>query len=225
MWTVAIKHFQDTVIRAPFSGIVTEKFADPGDFVTPTTSGSSVSGATSSSILSLASTYQVVANVAETDISKIKVGQLVTITADAYTDKTFKGKVAQVAARASVTSNVTSLKVRVNFTDSETLLLPSMNVNAKFDAGKLNNVLVVPTVAIARQSNGTGVQVLTENGSTRFVPIKTGVTYGNKTEVRSGLQVNEKLLVSAPSDSKKGGSPRAMGSRPPGGMGGPLGGL
>jgi HlyD family secretion protein len=48
---------EDAVIRAPFSGIVTSKYADPGDFVTPTTSGSSVSSATSSSILSLASTY------------------------------------------------------------------------------------------------------------------------------------------------------------------------
>lgn len=49
---------EDAIIRAPFSGIVTAKYADPGDFVTPTTSGSDVSSATSSSILSLASTYQ-----------------------------------------------------------------------------------------------------------------------------------------------------------------------
>ena len=60
---------ENTIIRAPFSGIVTAKYADPGGFVTPTTSGSEVSSATSSSILSLASNYQVVAKVAETDIS------------------------------------------------------------------------------------------------------------------------------------------------------------
>ena len=211
---------QDTVIRAPFTGIVTSKYSDPGDFVTPTTSGSSVSGSTSSSILSLASTYQVVANIAETDISKIKLGQSVSITADAYPDKTFKGK---VAAQATVATNVTSVKVKVDFTDPETLLLPSMNVDAKFNAGELNNVLVIPTVAIARQSNGTGVQVLTENGSTRFVPIKTGATVNNKTVVQSGLQGNEKILVSAPSNSNKnsntnkGSSPGGMGGPPPGG--------
>jgi HlyD family secretion protein len=212
---------QDMVIRAPFSGIVTSKYSDPGDFVTPTTSGSSVSGSTSSSILSLASNYQVVANVAETDISKIKVGQPVTITADAYPDKTFKGKVAQVAAQATVTSNVTSLKVRVDLTDPETLLLPSMNVDAKFDAGNLNNVLVVPTVAIAREENGTGVRVLTETGRTRFVPIQTGLTVGNKTEVRSGLEGNEKVLVSAPRGFNRGSN---RGSRS-GGMGGGYGGM
>lgn len=212
---------EDMVIRAPFSGIVTAKYADPGDFVTPTTSGSLVSSATSSSILSLASTYQVVANVAETDISRIKVGQSVTITADAYSGKTFKGKVAQVGAEATVTSNVTSVKVRVNLIDPE-VLLPSMNVDAKFDAGKLNNVLVVPTVAIARQESGTGVQVLTENGGTRFVPIQTGVTVNDKTEVSSGLQGNEKVLVSAPPGSSfSTDSNSSNQGGPPGGMGGP----
>ncbi len=184
----------------------------PGGFVTPTTSGSDVSSATSSSILSLASNYQVVANVAETDISKIKVGQSVTVIADAYADKTFAGKVAEVAPQATVTSNVTSFEVRVNFTDTENLLRPGMNVNAKFDAGKLNNVLVIPTVAILRQNNGTGVRVLTENG-TIFVPIETGLTINSKTEVRSGLQGNEKVLLSAPSGSQRNSNI----NRPPGG--------
>lgn len=217
---------RDTIVRAPFSGIVTAKYADPGDFVTPTTSGSEVSSSSSSSVLSLAATYQVVANVAETDIGRIKVGQPVAIKADAYPDKTFKGKVSQVAAQATVTSNVTSFKVRVDLIDPETLLLPGMNVDAKFDAGKLDNVLVVPTVAIARQKNGTGVQVLTETGETRFVPIETGITVNNLTQVRSGLQGNEKVLVSAPpgysgsnnSNSRNRGGFPFGGGRPPGGF-------
>ncbi|BAY82639.1 RND family efflux transporter MFP subunit [Calothrix parasitica NIES-267] len=206
---------ENTVIRAPFSGIVTAKYADPGGFVTPTTSGSEVSSATSSSILSLASNYQVVAKVAETDISKIKVGQSVTVIADAYSDKTFKGKVAEIAPQATVTSNVTSFEVKVDFTDPETLLRPNMNVNAKFDAGKLSNVLVIPTVAILRQKSGTGVRVITEKG-TKFVPIKTGLTINGKTEVRSGLQGNEKVLLSAPSGSQRNRN------RPPGGGPPPL---
>ena len=209
----------DMVIRAPFSGIVTAKFANPGDFVTPTTSGSTVSGATSSSILTLAANYQVVANVAETDIGRIKVGQPVEITADAYPDKNFTGKVASVAAQATVTSNVTSFKVKVNFTDPKHFLLPGMNVDTKFDAGSLNNALVIPTVAIARQQEGTGVQILTKNGGTRFVPIQTGTTINNKTQVLSGLQGNERVLISAPPGSanksrnsrNRGGSPGGMG--------------
>jgi HlyD family secretion protein len=210
---------EDSIIRAPFSGIVTEKYADPGDFVTPTTSGSAVSGATSSSILTLAATYQVVANVAETDVGRIKVGQPVEIVADAYADKTFTGKVASVAAQATVTSNVTSFKIRVDFTDPKHLLLPGMNVDAKFNAGSLNNVLVIPTVAIARQQEGTGVQVLTKDGGNRFVPIQTGTTINNKTEVLSGLQGNERVLISAPPGNANQGRSSNRGSYP-GTMGG-----
>ncbi|WP_199320376.1 efflux RND transporter periplasmic adaptor subunit [Leptolyngbya sp. FACHB-261] len=211
----------DTVIRAPFIGIVTSKYASPGDFVTPTTSGSSVSSATSSSVLSLASNYQVIANVAETDIGKIKIGQLVNIQADAYSGQAFKGKVAQIAAQATVETNVTSFKVRVDFADPQKLLRPGMNVNAQFDVGKLNNALVIPTVAIVRQQNGTGVLVMTEAGRPRFRPVETGVTVGNQTEVRSGLTGNEQVLVSAPrqpSQSRSGGP-----SLLPGFGGGPSG--
>ena len=116
-----------------------------------------------------------------------------------------------------MTSNVTSFEVKVNFTDPETLLRPNMNVNAKFDAGKLNNALVIPTVAILRQKRGTGVRIITEKG-TKFVPIKTGLTVNSKTEVLSGLQGNEKVLLSAPPGSRR----NSNNNRPPGG--GPPGG-
>ena len=189
----------DAVIRAPFSGIVTTRYADPGDFVAPATSASETSSATSSSILSLASTYEVEANVAERDISKIKIGQPVIIKADAYADQTFTGKVVQIAAQATVTTNVTSFKVKVSIlSDSKHLLRPGMNVDAEFQVGKLNKALAIPTVAIVRQQGGEGILVKSATGRPRFVPIQTGVTVGNQTEVKSGLTGDEQILISAP---------------------------
>ncbi|HEY9630381.1 MAG TPA: efflux RND transporter periplasmic adaptor subunit [Coleofasciculaceae cyanobacterium] len=188
----------DAVIRAPFSGTITKRYADPGDFVAPTTSASDTSSATSSSILSLASTYQVVAKVAETDIARITVGLPVTIKADAYPDQTFEGRVAQVAAEATVTSNVTSFDIKIDIlSDKQRLLRPGMNVDVEFKAGELANVLTVPTVAIVRQQQGEGVMIMTESGP-QFTPIKTGATVGNETEVRSGLEDNQQILLSAP---------------------------
>jgi HlyD family secretion protein len=215
----------DAVIRAPFSGIVTTRYADPGDFVAPATSASDTSSA---------STYEVEANVAERDISKIKVGQPVTLKADAYADQTFTGKVAQIAAQATVTTNVTSFKVKVSIlSDSKRLLRPGMNVDAEFQVGKLDDALAIPTVAIVRQQGGEGVLVKTATGRPRFTPIQTGVTVGNQTEVRSGLTGNEQILISAPSQSSgsqsgrlpipglgggsRSGGGNASGARPPGG--------
>lgn len=209
---------EDTVIRAPFSGIVTKKYSDPGDFVTPTTSGSDVSSASSSSILALASTYQAVANVAETDINRIKIGQSVTLQADAYPDQTFQGRVAQIAPQATVEANVTSFQVKVDLTDPRRLLRPGMNVDVKFNAGQLNDVVVVPTVAIVRQQNGSGVMVLGATGRPQFMPIETGVTVGRQTEVKSGLDGDEKVLISVPQTrSPSGGSSGPLSPRLPGG--------
>ena len=190
----------DTKIRAPFSGIVTRKYADPGAFVTPTTAGSAVSSATSSSILSLASKNQVVANVAESNIAQIRLGQNASIQADAYTGKTFTGKVSQISPQSIVQQNVTSFEVKASIVDDEKKMLRSgMNVNVEFKAGELKDVLVVPTAAIVRQQKETGVFVAGgEDGKPQFVPIKTGMTVDDKTEVRSGLKGNEKVFISLP---------------------------
>jgi HlyD family secretion protein len=156
----------DTVIRAPFSGIMTRKYADPGAFVTPTTAGSAVSSATSSSILALASRNQVVAKVAETNIPKIKLGQSVTIAADAYPDQSFQGKVTQIAAQSTVEQNVTNFEVKMSIADPQNFLRSGMNANVEFNVGSLSNVLVIPTVAIVRQEEGTGVLIAGRRGQT-----------------------------------------------------------
>ncbi|WP_430676853.1 efflux RND transporter periplasmic adaptor subunit [Leptolyngbya sp. AN10] len=187
----------DTVIRAPFSGVITRKFADPGSFVTPTTSSSAVSSATSSSILALASTNQVVAKVPETSISRLKVGQRVTIEADAFPGKSFTGTVVQLAKQSTVDQNVTNFEVKTSIDDRQNNLQAGMNVNVKFDVGKIDNALVIPTVAIVRQVEGTGV-LLAREGRPQFQKITTGATIDDKTVVESGLEQGDRVLISFP---------------------------
>ncbi|MEJ1932556.1 efflux RND transporter periplasmic adaptor subunit [Nostoc sp. NIES-2111] len=198
----------DTILRAPFDGVVTQKFADPGAFVTPTTSGSAVSSATSSSILALASRNEVVANLSESNIAKIRLGQQVTIRADAYPGVTFEGKVSQIAAQATVEQNVTSFQVKVSLSDPKRLLRSGMNVSADFQAGQLENALVVPTAAVVRRENATGVFISSGNGQPVFTPIETGVTVNRFTEVKSGLKGNERVLLSFPPGMRPQSAPR-----------------
>ncbi|HIK19411.1 MAG TPA: efflux RND transporter periplasmic adaptor subunit [Leptolyngbyaceae cyanobacterium M33_DOE_097] len=189
----------DTVIRAPFDGIVNRIYADPGSFVTPTTSGSEVSSATSSSILAIASRNQVMAKVAETSIPKIKLGQTVLIEADAYPGRTFQGKVTQVATQSVVEQNVTNFEVEMALNDPKTELRSGMNVNVNFQIGNLSNALVIPTVAIVRQEEGTGVFLAGgDNARSQFQKIQTGPTVGDKTVVESGLQEGDLVMLSFP---------------------------
>ncbi len=193
----------DMTIRAPFSGIIGRKFADPGSFVTPTTAGSAVSSATSSSILSLASTNEIVAQVAEADIAQIRLGLAATIQVDAYSGKTFTGRVTQIATQSDVVQNVTSFQVKTSVPDPQRLLRSGMNVTVAFAAGELKNVLIVPTGAIVQQNNAQGVFVAKDRGGSVFVPIVVGTTVNDKTEVKSGLTGNESVLLSFPPGTRK----------------------
>lgn len=196
-------NLNDMVLRAPFRGVVSRKFADPGSFVTPTTAGSAVSSATSSSILSLASTNQVVAQVAEANIAQIRMGLVTTIQVDAYPGKSFTGEVRQIAIQSNVTLNVTSFEVKTSVSDPQHLLRSGMNVTVEFKAGELKNALLVPTAAIVQQTNAQGVFVAQDKGDPVFVPITVGITMNDKTEVKSGLTGNERVLLSFPPGARK----------------------
>jgi HlyD family secretion protein len=189
----------DTIVKAPFTGVVTKKYSDPGSFVTPTTAGSSVEGSASNSILTLASTYQVVAYLDEANVARVKVGQPVKITADSYPDRTFSGTVSQVAAQATTTSNVTSFEVKVSLdAAAQQLLKVGMSVETEFQVGQLNNAILVPSAAIVRQQNGTGVYVVGQDKQPVFKPIEIGTTVDEHTQVKSGLSKDDQVLVSFP---------------------------
>lgn len=216
----------DTSIRAPFNGVVSKKFADPGAYVTPQTSGSSVSSATASSILALTSNNQVNAFVAETDIARVKVGQEITFKADAYPDQQFKGKVKSITPQATVTQNVTSFEVKSNILgEAKRLMQTGMNASVSFNVGSLEKVLVVPTVGIVRQKGMTGVYVKSEKSpEPEFLPIETGISGKNAkgrdvTEVKTGLTEGQEIYISFPEGQRprsrgQGGVPGIPGSSP-----------
>ncbi|MEM9818541.1 MAG: efflux RND transporter periplasmic adaptor subunit, partial [Cyanobacteria bacterium P01_D01_bin.6] len=150
--TSAQVQLADTQIRAPFAGIVTQKFANEGAFVTPTTSASDATSATSTAIVAIASDLEVLAEVPEADIAKIRPGQAVEVIADAYPDQVFEGVVRLIAPEAIERQNVTLFQVRVDLTSGKDILLSNMNVTVAFIGEVLSDALVVPTVAVVTQA-------------------------------------------------------------------------
>ncbi|MEL4898237.1 efflux RND transporter periplasmic adaptor subunit [Crocosphaera sp. Alani8] len=194
--------FQDTAIRAPFDGVVTQKYANPGAFVTPTTSASSTASATSSSILAIARGLKVVAKVPEVDIAMIKQGQPVTIAADAYPNDIFQGQVVLVAPEAVVEENVTSFEVTIALRTGQDKLLSRMNVDVNFLGEEISDALVVPTVAIVTKNGKTGVMVADENEQPQFKPVTIGQVLDEKTQVLSGLNPGERVFIDLPEDTQ-----------------------
>lgn len=213
----------DAVIRAPFSGMITQKYADVGAFVTPTTSASATSSATSSSILALANDLEAVANVSETDVGAIYVGQPVELRVDAYPGRIFRGRVRLIAPESVVVQNVTSFQVRIKIlNDSKNQLKSGMNLTATFLVGQHKGTLLIPTPAIVSQAEGTGVYLLQPKGQSVFQPIKVGATAGTQTEVLSGLKEGNRVFITFPGRRKPNDQPVKPSPLSPPGSGGRL---
>ncbi|QIR38765.1 efflux RND transporter periplasmic adaptor subunit [Tolypothrix sp. PCC 7910] len=193
---------RDTEIRAPFSGIVTQKYANVGSFVTPTTSASSSASATSSSIVAVARGLEVLAQVPEADIGRIKPGQQVEIVADAYPDQVFKGRVRLIAPEAVVEQGVTSFQVRVVLDTGIDKLRSGLNVDLTFLGDRVNNALVLPTVAIVTEKGQTGVLVPDENNKPQFRQVTVGAQIQDQTQVLEGVKVSDRIFVNPPKDYK-----------------------
>ncbi|WP_035986627.1 efflux RND transporter periplasmic adaptor subunit [Leptolyngbya sp. KIOST-1] len=189
----------ETLIRAPFGGVVTQKFATEGAFVTPTTSASDLSSATSTAIVALAEDLEVLAEVPEADISLIEPGQAVEVVADAFPEQTFRGRVTLVAPEAISRQNVTLFQVRIELLDGKEQLRSNMNVNVAFIGDQLADALVVPTVAVVTQAGETGVLV---PGATprdiQFQPVTLGPQVGNQIQIVNGLEAGDRVFIDLP---------------------------
>jgi len=193
---------EDTKVRAPFAGVITQRYAIQGAFVTPATSASEATSATSTSIVALAREVEVLAKVPEADISQIKPGQVVEIVADAYPDKVFKGRVKLIAPEAVKERDVTLFQVRVGIDTGKDFLQSGMNVDLRFVGQKLSNALVVPTVAIVTNKGQTGVLVPDEKQQPKFKPVTVGSTIGNKIQILEGAASGDRVFTELPQGKK-----------------------
>ncbi|MEM1280976.1 MAG: efflux RND transporter periplasmic adaptor subunit, partial [Cyanobacteria bacterium P01_H01_bin.152] len=196
--TSAQVQLADTQIRAPFAGIVTQKFANEGAFVTPTTSASDATSATSTAIVAIASDLEVLAEVPEADIAKIRPGQAVEVIADAYPDQVFEGVVRLIAPEAIERQNVTLFQVRVDLTSGKDILLSNMNVTVAFIGEVLSDALVVPTVAVVTQAGQAGVLVPGDRDRPRFQPVILGSQVGNQIQIEQGVEEGDRVFVDLP---------------------------
>jgi HlyD family secretion protein len=195
---LAQSNLEDTDIRAPFKGIVSQRYAVVGSIVTPNVSASDTSSATSSSILSIASKLEVKVNVSEASIANIQPNQTVEIVADAYPNQTFTGRVKQIAPEAVVENNVTSFEVKVELITGQKELRSGMNIDAVFMGKTINNALTVPTVAITTKQGELGVMLARADGKAEFQPVRIGFSQDGQTQIVRGLDKDDRVFIDFP---------------------------
>lgn len=167
----------DTQVRAPITGSVLELDAVLGTVISsPTLGGGTV-------ILKMASldTVQDSAMVAETDIGRVQPGLPVTITVDAFPNRTFDGTVQRIGPQAQVVQNVTTFPVFVNIPNPGHLLKPGMNTDMRIHTGRRDGVLAVPNAALRTPrdlASGAAVLGLDANVVEQQVAAGSAVTGG-----------------------------------------------
>ena len=194
---ISMQNLQDAMnnytITAPISGTIIEKDAKAGDAVK--------AGDTLCIVYDL-SYLEMNINVDELQISSISVGQKVQITADAVPDKTYVGTVTRVSMKGASNGGTTTYPVTIRIDDTDGLR-PGMNANAEIVVAKADNALVVPNAAVVR---GSYVLVTKDSPSAAnadttmeapegfvYVPVKTGVSDDDYTQIVSGIQEGDTI--------------------------------
>lgn len=202
----AQRKLQDAQIIAPFDGTVMEVNLTPGQTV-----GANVNAIT------LADTHhlQIVGNLAEVDVTKVKVGQQAEITLDALPDKRLAGQVTQIAPAATIQQGVVNYPVTIVLTDFDPEVKPGMTASVNVIVDQRQNVLVVPNRAIRTQGRQRFVTVLFK-GQLIQTPVQTGLNNESMTEIISGLKEGDEVVLTnvttaQPRGIPGGGGPIFMG--------------
>ena len=193
----------ELTVRAPFSGVITARFADPGAYVTPTTSASATAGASSSSIVELAQGLEAIAKVPESDIGRLRVGQSASVRVDAFPDRRFAAQVRQIAPRAEKLNNVTSFEVKLQLLEPPAELRIGMTADIDFNTGVLPSRTLVPTVAVVTEQGRPGVLLVGKDNQPTFQPVSLGASSGRDTQILEGLRPGQRLFIDLPPWAKK----------------------
>ncbi len=134
-------------------------------------------------------------NLTEIDVTKVVPGQKVTLTLDAFANKTFTGEVLAINTNGQSTSGVTSYPTIIVFDTGLPNMYPNMTVNANILIDSKQDVLIIPSSAIQTSNNSFFVKVMKDNQITEVV-VETGLSDDTNTEIISGLSVGDTVITS-----------------------------
>ena len=183
---------------------------------------SNVGGGTTVLTISDLSRMFSLATVDESDIGIVALGQKVNVTADAHPGKKFTGKVTRIATKGVNTSNVVTFEVQIEILDQKKhLLKPQMTTNVEIVAAEKDETLQVPNDAVSRKKGQKLVTVQKADGTTEERPVETGIVGADKTEIVSGVNDGEVVVLHKTGTDKWSGGNRPPALNPLTGGGGP----
>jgi RND family efflux transporter MFP subunit len=176
-------------ITAPFSGVITARFVDPGALIQAATS--STQGQAIVTVQDL-DTIRVYVSVPEVNVPLIHIGAPVSIRTAAYPGKVFTASVTRFAE--ALDPSTRTMKTEIDVPNRDHLLRPGMYGDVMLATETVRNALVVPDSALVVEGSRKFVWVVSDENAHR-IEVETGLDDGAQVEIRSGLSGEEKLVV------------------------------
>lgn len=190
------EEYQNSTIVSPIDGMVLSRDVEVGDAV----SSILVLGSAATLVMTLGDTRQVYVKgkVDESDIGKVYLGQPARIKVESYKDRTFYGKVTKISPMGVEKDNVTTFEVRISIDNAKGELKSQMTANAEIIQDEHKSVLIVPEGAlIYDKDRNASVETPdpSAKGGKRKVAVKVGISNGSKTELLTGLQEGQQVVL------------------------------
>jgi RND family efflux transporter MFP subunit len=192
-----------TKIRAPFDGVVTKRYVDPGALIQHASSQTNVSPVVT---VARVETLRIFVDVTEPDVPFIKRGIPVTLAVDAMPGKVYRGTCTRFAT--ALDPKTRTMRTEIDIPNRDGLLRPGMFGRVKLGLERRSNALTVPASALLIESGKTYVYTV-EHGKARRVEVKTGFDDGIQVEVTGGLTGDEPIIISGQSSVKDGAPVKA----------------
>ena len=197
------QQLEDTIIRAPFSGVVTTKDAQPGEIISPVSAGGGFTRTGIGTVVDMES-LEIEVDVNESYINRVRAGQEVEAALDAYPDWKIPCHVIAIVPTAD--RDRATVRVRIGFEELDPRVLPDMGVKVAFreDQTEQNEqagqrVVVIPREAV-RRNDGTDVVFVVNRDRVERRAVRLNPGEGEEALVIAGIEGGERVVVQGPSD-------------------------
>jgi RND family efflux transporter MFP subunit len=194
------QQFEDTVIRAPFDGIVTSKNAQPGEIISPMSAGGGFTRTGICTIVDMGS-LEVEVDVNESYINRVTPGQPVVATLDSYPDWPIPAKVIAIIPTAD--RQKATVRVRVGFDALDPRILPDMSLKVAFQSTESGaapkRAVALPREAV-RRIDGRDIVWVVRDGTVERRAVTVEDTRGEEVTLAAGLAAGETVVLAGPAE-------------------------
>jgi len=204
---VAQVDHDNTIVRAPFAGVIVAKAAQPGEIVSPISAGGGFTRTGIGTIVDMDS-LEIEVDVNESFINRVRPGQPVQAVLDAYPE--WKIPAAVIAIIPTADRSKATVKVRIALQQKDARIVPDMGVRVAFlddpsaaNPGQTVRGVRVPASAVV-QREGASVVFVVDGKRARVRPVTVGVDRGDYRLVEDGLLAGERVVIDPPAGLKDG---------------------